>query len=157
MYTWADRMKFSEFLAAVPVLSTCAHDVLEDFVARGVVKVHCPAGKRLSPLTAEERNLYVLASGSALLTTDDGITVALEPGDYFGKSHPRWHQIVASVVAVTDVQILVVNPQEIVQLRHASSTDRRPSRLPWQTDVSVAVRRAPRRSQCRPMLARQGV
>lgn len=149
-------MKFSEFLSAVPVLSACAHDVLDDFVTRGVVKVHCPAGKKLSPLTAEERNLYVLASGSALLTTDDGITVELEPGNYFGKSHPRWHQIVASVVAVTDVQILVVNPQEIVQLRNASSPDRRPSRLPWQTDVSVAARRAPRRSQCRPMLARQG-
>jgi CRP-like cAMP-binding protein len=156
VYTWADRIKYSDFLSAVPVLATCAHDVLEDFVTRGVVKVHCPAGKKLSPLTAEERNLYVLASGSALLTTDDGITVGLEPGDYFGKSHPRWHQIVASVTAVTDVQILVVNPQEIVQLRNASSPNPRPLRLPWQTELSAAVRRTPRRSQCRPTFARQG-
>jgi CRP-like cAMP-binding protein len=159
MYTWADRNKYAEFLLAVPALSSCARDVLDDFLTRGVVNVHCPAGKKLSPLTAEERNLYVLASGTAVLNAGDDVTVVLEPGDFFGRSHPRWHQIVASVVAVTDVQILVLNPQEIAQLREVSTSDRRPSRLPWQSVPSAttaATRRPSCRRQGRPVLTSQG-
>jgi len=43
-----DSKSDAEFLHAIPVLSTCTRDVLEEFVSRGVDRLHCAAGKSVS-------------------------------------------------------------------------------------------------------------
>lgn len=139
MHTLAGCREYADFLEAIPAFSSCTRDVLEDFVDHHVVKVHCVAGKKLSPLTEQEQNLYVLASGSAQLKTDD-TAVDLEAGDYFGKSSDRRHYIVASVVALTDIEILVVNPDEVDRLRQSSSRDRHPSKINWRMERLAAPR-----------------
>ena len=156
VHTLTDCKDYADFLETIPAFASCTRDVLEEFVSRGVVKVHCTAGKKLNPLTDHEQNLYVLASGSALLNADDDVAIALEPGDYFGRSPARRHHVVASVVAVSDVEILVINPREVARLRQASSRDRHPSKIEWNIEPPAAARRSFRRSHRRAALVGQG-
>jgi CRP-like cAMP-binding protein len=155
--SWADCKDCVEFLETIPAFSSCTRSVLEEFVTHGLVKVHCAAGKKLSPLTDQEQNLYVLARGSALLLAGDDVVVELEPGDYFGKSPDRRHHIVASVIAVSDVEIFVINPQEVARLELASSRERHPSRIDWQFPLPTESRRSTRRNHRRGELVSPGV
>lgn len=149
MHTLAEGRNLTELLEAIPAFSSCPRTTLQDFVDHDVVKVHCPAGKKLNPLTDREQNLYVLASGSALLIDGDDVVVELEPGDYFGRSPGRQHHIVASVIALSNVEILVINPQEVARLRRATLEDwRRLSDGDWTIDDPDASPRGVRRSRC---------
>jgi CRP-like cAMP-binding protein len=127
MHSLVGCQDYADFIAAIPAFSSCPRDALEAFVTHDVVRVHCAAGKRLNPLTDQEQNLYVLASGSAQLNADDDVVVTLEPGDFFGKSPARQHHLVARVVAVSDAQILVIKPHEVARLLRTSSGDKKPS------------------------------
>jgi CRP-like cAMP-binding protein len=154
MHNEADCQDYTDFLEAVPALSTCTREVIEEFVSHNVVKVHCMAGKKLNPLTDQEQNTYVLASGSALLHADD-ITVALEPGDYFGRSSSHPHHVVASVVAQSDIDIFVINVLEIERLLQASSRDRHPSQLEWTIELPTNTRQSSCRSHRNTVLVGQ--
>jgi CRP-like cAMP-binding protein len=151
VHTSAEIKNQTDFLQTIPSFSSCSRDVLEEFVTHSVVKVHCAEGKKLNPLTEDEQNLYVVARGLALLTTHD-VTVTLEPGDYFGKSPGHAHHIPSTVVAVSDIELLVLNPSEVARLQQASSRECHPSRLHRQDERPVAVRRPFLRSNRRPVL-----
>jgi hypothetical protein len=157
VHTLADRKHYADYLETIPVFSSCSREVLESFVTSGVVKVHCWAGKKLSPLADGDQNLYVVATGSAILHAGDDVTVDLEPGDYFGQTPQRRHHIGASVVAVTDVEILVINPQEVAWLQQASSRYRHPSKTEWQNKMPAVPRRSFRRTHRRGALVTQAV
>jgi CRP-like cAMP-binding protein len=154
--TLADRKNYVELLEAVPVLSHCTKDVLEEFVRHTMVRVHCASGKQLNPLTEREQNLYLLTTGEALLTAEDGITVELEAGDYFGRSSSRRPYMVANVVAVSDIELVVINPQELDRLLLASACDRHPARIEWTIDRPTAKRRPLLRAHRRASLAGVG-
>jgi CRP-like cAMP-binding protein len=154
VHTLAEGKNLTELLETIPAFSSCGRDTLQDFVDHDVVKVHCPAGKKLNPLTAEEQNLYVLASGSALLTDGNDVVVELEPGDYFGRSPGRQHHIVASVIALSDVEILVINPREVARLQQPTLEDwSRLSKGDWTIDLPDAAPRSNRRNRCHAALA----
>jgi hypothetical protein len=115
--------------------------------------VHCPAGDVLRSLTQHDQNLYVLAAGSALLDAGDEVAISLEPGDYFGKGSGRRHQLNATVIAVSDIEVLVINPREISWLGQASSRERHPSEIDWRTPLPTTMQRAARRSHRRAVLS----
>jgi CRP-like cAMP-binding protein len=128
--------------------------VLEEFVARGIAKVHCAAGKTLTSQAHEDRTLFVLAAGSALLHAGDDIAIALEPGDYFGDGLAGRHQPISSVVAVSDIEVLVISPQDVAWLEQASCRDRHPSRTDWRTTLPSSARPGLRWGHRRLALAR---
>ena len=119
----ADRKDYTSFLEGLPAFSSCTRSELEEFATHGVVKLHCMAGEELSSSSDQEQNLYVLATGSALLHAGDGVAVALQPGDYFGKTS-RCHHLTPSVVAVSNVEMLIVNAREAARLGQATRADR---------------------------------
>jgi CRP-like cAMP-binding protein len=151
VHTSAEISNHTDFLQTIPAFSTCSRAVLEEFVTHSVVKVHCAAGKKLNPLTEEEQNLYIVSSGLALLITDD-VTVILEPGDYFGRSLGHAHHVPCTVSAVSDMELLVLNPSEVARLQQASSRECHPSRPQPQDARPVAVRRPFLRQHRRPVL-----
>lgn len=153
MHTLADRQDYADFLEVIPAFSCCTRTVLEEFVDHGAVKVRCGAGKTLSPQTQQDQNLYVLVAGSAVLKSDDDVAIALEPGDYFGTNPVHHHQLTASVVALSNVEVLVFNPQEVARLRQASSRDRHPSKIDWRLELLTPSRRTTHRDQRRHVLA----
>lgn len=157
MHTLADREDYADILEVIPAFSSCTRNVLDEFVNYSVVKVHCAAGGTFSSESGRDENLYVLVSGSALLDAGDGVFVALEPGDYFGTSPARQHQLVTSVAARTDIEVLVINPLEVARLARASSMDRHPSRVDWRSELRTTTRRAERRTHRRAVLVGQGV
>jgi CRP-like cAMP-binding protein len=132
MLTLVDSRDYADLLEATSAFSGCTRDDLEAFVAHGVVKVQCAAGTTLATQTLPEQSLYVLASGSALLHAGDGVVIDLEPGDYFGSIPERHHHFVATVVASSDVEVLVVNPLEAARLGNAASRGGRNSRFEWR-------------------------
>ena len=58
-----------------------------------------------------------------------------------------------TVVAVTDVEALVIGPQDLAQLEFASSRDRHPSQIGWQLERSSWTHRR-RRHLRRTVMAR---
>jgi hypothetical protein len=134
--TLTDTSTYADLLAEVPALSTCTRGVLEEFVAHGVDKLHCAAGRSIGTRTSTDQNLYVLVGGSASFRTGDDIRVALEPGDYFGNVNAHSRDMTATVVAEQDIEILVIRPQQLTRLAHASSRDRHPSQIDWRSDFS---------------------
>jgi CRP-like cAMP-binding protein len=104
-----------EMLEALPPFSTCARDDIEVFVAHDVMRMRRGAGEVLCGL-AEDHNLYVLVSGSAELRVGPDLSIDLEPGDYFGRYARRYHGMAGTVVAVTDVEVLVIGPQDLGRL-----------------------------------------
>jgi CRP-like cAMP-binding protein len=145
MHTSTECKDYTDLLQTIPALSSCTRSVLEDFSAHGVVTAHCDAGSSLSLKTIQDRNLYVLIAGSALLNADDNVSVSLEPGDYFGRNPASQHQLSASVVAVSDVELLVISQEEIIRLGHASSRDRHPSKIEWRIGTPAVLRQPSRR------------
>ena len=64
--------------------------------------------------------------------------VALEPGDYFGGDSGHRHlKLAASVVAEEDAEVLVIRPEQIIQLQQAGSRRRHPSNADWSPEVAV--------------------
>jgi CRP-like cAMP-binding protein len=147
-----DSKSYAEFLHAIPVLSTCTRDVLEEFVSHGVDRLHCAAGKSVSSESDSDQNLYVMVNGSASLDAGDDVRVALEPGDYFGSATARQHHMTTSVIADRDVEVLVIRPQEVAQLAHASSRDRHPSQIEWRSGLSNTPQ-STRKAHRRPAMA----
>jgi CRP-like cAMP-binding protein len=108
--------------------------------------VHADAGKTLCFQTQCDQNLYVLVSGSASLDAGDGVSVTLQPGDYFGRKPGHFHGLIASVTADEDVDVLVIRPQDVLQLERASCRSRHPSKIDWRSEfTSAPVTRPPRR------------
>jgi hypothetical protein len=102
-------------LEALPPFSACAPEDLEVLVANDVMRMRCRAGDVLCSL-AEDYNLYVLVSGLAELRVGPDLSIELEPGDYFGRQAPRYNRMAGTVVAVTDVEVLVIGPQDMGRL-----------------------------------------
>jgi CRP-like cAMP-binding protein len=124
----AERVDIVGLLEGLPPFSTCTTQVLETFVAHDAMRAHCGPGEVLCGLQ-EDHNLYVLISGEAVLRVGPDVTISLEAGDYFGQQAHRHHRIAGTVVAVSDVEVLVVGPQDLARLELASSESRHPSRL----------------------------
>jgi CRP-like cAMP-binding protein len=124
MQSLAGRNHHADLLESIPALQAADRRVLEDFLTHSAVTVHCGAGKTLNARTDRDRNLYLVVSGSAELRTEDGVAVTLSVGDYFGGDQSHRSPAVAAVVAVTDVEVLVMDPSHIVQLT-ASRNQRR--------------------------------
>jgi len=77
--------------------------------------MRCGAGDVLCGL-AEDHNLYVLVSGSAELRVGPDLSIDLEPGDYFGLHAQRYRAMAGTVVAVTEVEVLVIGTQDLGRL-----------------------------------------
>jgi CRP-like cAMP-binding protein len=153
MHTVAETKNYADLLEALPGLSSCPRNAVEDFAANGVVKVRCTAGRTLTPPAHQDQNVYVLVSGSALLDAGDNIVVALEPGDYFGGTRNHTRHLVASVLAVSDVELLVFNPRDVARLADASSRESLARRSDHHFEWPTAGRRAPSRSRGPAVLA----
>ncbi len=124
----AERVDIIELLEDLPPFSKCTTGALDSFVAHDAMRAHCSPGEVLCGL-AQDHNLYVLLSGEAVLRVGSDVTIRLEPGDYFGEQAHRHHHIGGTVVAVTDVDVLVAGPQDLARLELASSASRHPSRF----------------------------
>jgi hypothetical protein len=143
--TVADYKDYAGFLGDIPALSHCAKEVLEEFVATGAHNVQSGAGVALAIETLSEQNLYVLLAGSASLDAGDDVRVSLLPGDYFGTSPRHYHELIASVTADVDVDVLVISPQDLLQLEMASCRSRHPSKIDRRSEAANPVTRLPRR------------
>ncbi|HWE68227.1 MAG TPA: cyclic nucleotide-binding domain-containing protein [Acidimicrobiales bacterium] len=149
MHAPSESKVYADLLEAIPAFSSYTRSALEDFASHGVIKLRCAAGTVLSAQTDQDQNMYVIAAGSALLAAGDGVLVDLAPGDYFGHNPGHHQSIVASVVAVSDVAVLVLNAPEVAR----SASHRAPTE--WRTELSSTIRRATRRSHRRSVLVRQ--
>ena len=138
----ADSKDYVGMMEDIPAFSSCSRRVLEAFVALGVRQVECPAGETLDADEFHGQNLCVLTAGSVLLSADDGVVVSLEPGDYFGRTRVRHSWLTTSAVATSDVEILLVSPQELTMLMEASCRDRHPSQVEWRLELPEPVGRA---------------
>jgi hypothetical protein len=139
--TTADGRTYVEILQDVPALSGCTSDVLKEFVAHGLVKVHCAPGKNFRPQTVRDHNVYVLVAGSAILDAGDDITVDLEPGDYFGRNYDVYGHLAASIAALTHLDVVAISPEVVAQLKEASCRDRHPSQIEWRSWLVTNLRR----------------
>ena len=147
MHTLAERVEYADFCEGIPAFARCTREVLERFMAESGLTARAGAGEVVCGLH-DDHNLYVLISGRASLRVGD-IVIALEPGDYFGQESDRHHRIAGTVVADSDVEVLIIGTQELVQLEVASSAARHPSRSPWpieRTSVTAERRRLRRRT-----------
>jgi Cyclic nucleotide-binding domain len=142
----ANDKEYAGFLGAIPTFSNTAMEVLEEFVVHGEFKVPHPAGEALCSPTECDQNLYVLVSGSATLDAGDGVQIRLQPGDYFGRN-PRHHDVIASVTADVDSEVLVLQPQEFQLLERASSRHRHPSLIEWRSALTTPATPLPRQYQ----------
>jgi CRP-like cAMP-binding protein len=144
---------YAEMLGDLPAFSSCASEVLEEFVAHGATRADFASGQALWSQTDADQNLYVVVSGSAVLDAGEDIYVALEPGDYFGGPFGIRCWSNASVVAQDDVEVLVIRPQEVAQLKRASSRSRHPSNIEWRSELPTPTPRFLRRRQRHSALA----
>ncbi|HVB91263.1 MAG TPA: hypothetical protein VND70_04100 [Acidimicrobiales bacterium] len=141
VHTLADRSTYADFLLDIPGFTNCSRVALEEFVTRDVVRVRCAAGKKLSPLTDRDQNLYVLVTGSALLRARDGVAVKLEPGDYFGRSPGRHDHVGITAVALSDIELLVIRPQEVARIGQPMASDRHALRPERQSARPMGAQR----------------
>ena len=154
MQTVADTISFADILGDIPHFSGCSRDVLSEFVSGGAFILHAGPGTELRPQNDASRNLYVLVTGSAVLDTDDDVHVTLEPGDYFGGQSGHLHTVNASVVAVEDVEVLVIGPEDLRRLQHASSRRHHPSNAEWIPEPATPNLQLVPRHRHAPELAR---
>jgi CRP-like cAMP-binding protein len=152
--TVADSKTYAEILRDIPTFSQYAPDVLDHFVTETVFTVHTAAGREIRSRTDASDNLYVMVAGSATFDAGDGVRVALEAGDYFGGR--RRHTLSASVVAESDVEVLVINADELARLAHSTSRHHHPSNVDWTPEVTTpSLRLLPSRRRFA-VLARSG-
>jgi CRP-like cAMP-binding protein len=94
---------------------------------------------------AQDHNLYVIISGEAVLHVGPDVAITLTPGDYIGQQLHRQNRLTGSVIASTEVEVLVVGPQDLLRLELESSASRHPSRSVLPPDLSVIDGGSPRR------------
>ena len=140
MNSVADCKTYAGFLGDIPAFSNCATEVLEEFVTHAAQKVDAVAGETLCSPTECDQNLFVLVSGMASLHTGEGVRISLEKGDYFGWNPGRYHGPSASVVAEEEVEVLVIRPQDVLQLELIASRHRHPSKIDWRGGPSARRR-----------------
>ena len=145
MNSVADCKNYADFLGNIPAFSNCPKEVLEEFVDHAEFKVHSATGRILCSQTHCDQNLYVLISGTASLDAGDDVRITLEAGDYFGRNPGHNHELIATVIANEDVEVLVIRPQEVLQLEKASSRHRHPSKIEWRSEIGNPVTRLVRR------------
>lgn len=101
-------------LEKVGLFRACSRKELE-YVARITDEVRVEAGRVLAAKDQPGHEFFLILEGTALVQVDDGID--LGPGDFFGEmalldGGPR----MASVVAVTDMDLLVLGHREFASL-----------------------------------------
>ncbi len=116
MPLWGTKSSKVAVLENVPLFATLSQKQLEQ-IARLVDEVELPAGKRLATIGEPGRELLIIVDGHALVTTRQGRTARLGPGDFFGEmslidGDPRS----ASVEAATPIRLLVLGYREFWQL-----------------------------------------
>jgi CRP-like cAMP-binding protein len=143
----ADFKSCVDFLGGIPAFSLYSKEILEEFVTHAPFRMHVAAGKQLCGPTRSDENLYVLISGSAFLDAGDGVRITLDAGDYFGRTPGHRHELLSTVIAVEDVEVLVIRPEDVLQLEIAASRHRHPSQIEWRSDLAAPAPRNPRRRQ----------
>jgi CRP-like cAMP-binding protein len=139
-----DRRGYADLLERIPAFTMCTRSVLEEYLAHGAVEETCPAGEMLKRESDRDFNLYVMVSGSALLDAGDSIITSLEAGDFFGGIPARHLRLVTSVVAVTEVKVLVLHPSELERLAELSAMDQHPSKINWRDRLGTTERTSAR-------------
>jgi len=149
----ADCKSYAELLRAVPAFSSCTTEVIEEFASHSAAKLEYAAGETLRADVRGDQSFYVVASGSAVLDAGDNISISLESGDYFGGPAGARFGIRGSVVAVDNVEVLVVHPEELSALIRASSRSRHPSNIEWRSELPAPSTRFVRKRQRHTVLA----
>ena len=132
----AERVDIVGLIEDLPPFRTCTTQVLESYLAHDAMRAHCGSGEVLCGLE-QDHNLYVIISGEAVLQVGTDVSVTLTPGDYIGQQLHRQGRLSGCVIASTDVEVLVVGPQDLLRLELESSASRHPSRLVLPANVSV--------------------
>jgi CRP-like cAMP-binding protein len=145
----AERVDIIALIEDLPPFRTCTTEVLESYLAHDAMRAQCRPGEILCGL-AQDHNLYVIISGEAVLHVGPDVSITLKPGDYIGQQLHRKGRLSGSVIASTEVEVLVVGPQDLYRLELESSASRHPSRFVLPADLSVieagSVRRYFRRN-----------
>jgi CRP-like cAMP-binding protein len=132
----AERVDIIGLIEDLPPFRTCTTEVLESYLAHDSMRAHCAAGEVLCGLE-QDHNLYVIISGEAVLHVGPDVSITLTAGDYIGQQLHRQVRLTGSVIASTDVEVLVVGPQDLLRLELESSASRHPSRFVLPPDVTV--------------------
>jgi CRP-like cAMP-binding protein len=106
------RDAYLEHLGAVPLFSACSRKELQT-IARAVDDLKIPAGTALVEQGAVGRECFVIVTGTATVKRNGRKVATLGPGQYVGElalldKGPR----TATVVADTDLDVLVLGPRE---------------------------------------------
>jgi len=131
----AERVDIIGLIEDLPPFRTCTTEVLRSYLAHDAMRAHCGPGEGLCELEPD-RNLFVIISGEAELHVGPDVSITLTPGDYIGRQLQRQNRLSGSVIASTDLEVLVVGPRDLLRLELQSSESRHPSRLELP-DVSV--------------------
>jgi CRP-like cAMP-binding protein len=140
----AERVDIIGLIEDLPPFRHCTTAVLESYLAHDAMRAHCGPGEVLCGL-AQDHNLYVILSGEAVLHVGPDVSITLTPGDYVGQQLHRQNRLSGSVIASSDVEVLVVGPQDLLRLELESSESRHPSRCVLLPDLSVLDRGPSRR------------
>jgi hypothetical protein len=145
----------TDLLLEVPAFSSCSRVVVDAYVAQGLATVDLAERGTLNLAAHPAADLFVVRSGLALLKTGDGVVVTLEAGDFFGSGQLHGHGLAAKVVAVSDAEFVRVSADDLAHLKRASSRERHPSNIEWQSELRTTVRRKVRLDHRRAVLVRQ--
>jgi CRP-like cAMP-binding protein len=140
----AERVDIIGLIEDLPPFRTCTTEVLESYLAHDAMRAHCGPGEVLCGLE-QDHNLYVIISGEAVLHVGPDVAITLTPGDYIGQQLHRQNRLTGSVIASSEVEVLVVGPQDLLRLELESSATRHPSRFVLPPDLSVIDGGSPRR------------
>jgi CRP-like cAMP-binding protein len=140
----AERVDIIGLIEDLPPFRTCTTEILESYLAHDAMRAHCGPGEVLCGLE-QDHNLYVIISGEAVLHVGPDVSITLTPGDYIGQQLHRQNRLSGSVTASSQVEVLVVGPQDLLRLELESSASRHPSRSALPPDVSVMEGGSPRR------------
>lgn len=132
----AERVDIIGLIEDLPPFRTCTTEVLESYLAHDAMRAHCGPGEVLCGL-AQDHNLYVIISGEAELHVGPDVSITLSAGDYIGQQLHRRNRLAGSVIATSDVEVLVVGPQDLLRLELESSASRHPSRFVLPPDLTV--------------------
>jgi CRP-like cAMP-binding protein len=140
----AERVDIIGLIEDLPPFRTCTTEVLQSYLTHDAMRAHCGRGEVLCGLQ-QDHNLYVIISGEAVLHAGPDVCITLTAGDYIGQQLHRQGRLAGSVIASTDVEVLVVGPQDLLRLELESSASRHPSRFVAPPDLSVVDGGAQRR------------
>ena len=140
----AERVDIIELIQDLPPFRNCTTEVLESYLAHDAMRAHCGPGEVLCGLE-QDHNLYVIISGEAVLHVSQDVRITLTPGDYIGQQLHRRGRLGGSVIARTEVEVLVVGPQDLLRLELESGASRHPSRFVAPPPLSVIDGGSPRR------------